>query len=156
MATSVVIDDILEHHGVKGMKWGIRRDRSSGPQDVTIRKSRFPGSKRLVTKGGGGHASTESALKAREIGQVGKKSGLHALTDDQLRTYQNRIQLEQNVSRLQYNEKSAGSRFIDRLLGRQGNRLADEAARQGGAKVGRYALKKAVKRSARVAAIAAA
>jgi hypothetical protein len=154
--SALTVGDILEHHGVKGMKWGIRRDRSSGPQDVTIRRSKFPGSTRLKAKGGKGHPSTESGLGARKIGQIGKKSGLHALTDEQLRTYQNRIQLEQNVSRLMYGEKSRGAQFVDQFLGRQGSRLANEAARSGASKGGALALKKAKKRSVRVAKVAAA
>lgn len=154
--SALIVNDFLAHHGVKGMRWGIRRDRSSGPQDVTIRRSKFPGSTRLKAKGGRGHPSTESGLSARRIGQVGKKSGMHALTDEQLREYQNRIQLEQNVSRLMYNEKSRGSQFVDQFLGRQGSRLANEAARAGAAKGGKLALKKAAKRSVRVAKVTAA
>jgi hypothetical protein len=152
--SSMLIEDVLTHVGVKGMKWGVRRKATVGPQEVIIRDSRIPGSKRLVTKGGGGHPSTKEALSARQIGQVGKKSGLHALSDQQLNQYARRIQLEQNVARLQYNEKTRGAKFVDSFLGRQGSQLANSAAREAGAKTGRYAVKKAVARGGRAAAVA--
>lgn len=152
MDTSRVIEAVLSHHGVKGMKWGVRRKATVGPQEVVVRDSRFPGSRRLVTRGGGGHPATASAVSARKIGQIGKKSGLQSLSDQQLRDYQNRIQLEQNVSRLQYNQKTRAGKFIDQFLGRQGSQLANAAAKEGAAKLGRQAIKRSVK----VAAVAAA
>jgi hypothetical protein len=150
------VNNLLAHVGVKGMRWGVRRKATVGPQEVIVRDSRVPGSKRLVTKGGGGHSPTKEAIGAREIGQVGKKSGLHTLSDQQLQQYAKRIQLEQNVARLQYTQKSRGARFVDSVLGRQGSQLANAAAKEAGVKAGRSALKAAVKRSAKVAAVAAA
>jgi hypothetical protein len=154
--SAMVIENVLTHFGVKGMRWGVRRKATVGPQEVFISRSRVPGSKRLKAKGGGGRPSTKEALSAREIGQIGKKSGLHALSDQQLNQYARRIQLEQNVARLQYNEKTRGAKFVDQFLGRQGSQLANSAAREAGAKAGRTAVKKAVARGGRAAAIAAA
>lgn len=141
------IDDILEHHGIKGMKWGVRRSR---PSAVTVSDK----GKKLKTSGGHGRPATESAVRARVTAQVAKKSGVKALTDQELRDYANRIQLEQNVSRLMYNEKSRGAKFVDNMLGRQGSQLANEAAKQGATKTGRAALG-AAKKSRRVAKVAA-
>jgi hypothetical protein len=149
------VENILAHFGVRGMRWGVRRKATVGPQEVFVSRSRVPGSKRLKAKGGGGHPSTKEGLSAREIGQIGKKSGLHALSDQQLNQYARRIQLEQNVARLQYNEKTRGAKFVDGLLGRQGSQLANAAAREGGAKTGKFALAKAKEKSKRVAKVSA-
>jgi hypothetical protein len=148
------VENILAHFGVRGMRWGVRRKATVGPQEVFVSRSRVPGSKRLKAKGGGGHPSTKEGLSAREIGQIGKKSGLHALSDQQLNQYARRIQLEQNVARLQYNEKTRGAKFVDQFLGRQGSQLANSAAREAGTKARNAAVKKAVARGGRAAAIA--
>jgi hypothetical protein len=115
--SSMLIEDVLTHVGVKGMKWGVRRKATVGPQEVIIRDSRVPGSHRLVTKGGGGHPAVPAAVRAQKIGRIGKKSGLKALTDEQLQEYVRRIQLEQNVQRLQYTQLNPGQKFVKTLLG---------------------------------------
>lgn len=117
---------ILEHFGVKGMKWGVRRDRPSGPQPVTVRPSKFPGSKRLVTKGGKGHGTTEEATRSREIGRIGQKSGTKALSNKQLEEYNRRLNLEQNFNRLSYEDKNPGQKFVATVMG-HGQRQVSQA-----------------------------
>lgn len=143
------VENLLTHHGVKGMKWGVRRNRSS---NVTVSDKK----KKLKTSGGHGRPAHSDAVSARTLGQVGKKSGLKALSNQELQAYANRLQLEQNVSRLNYNEKSAPRRFVSSLLGRQGSQLANDAAKTGATKAGRGALNKATRKSIRVARTAAA
>lgn len=126
MDAAEAVADILKHHGIKGMHWGIRRDNPSGARPVTVTDKR----KRIATRGGQGFPATESAIRARVIGQQAKKSGTKSLTDQQLRDYASRIQLEQNVKRLQYNEKPAAQRWVLRLLGRTGDQSAQQAANQ--------------------------
>jgi hypothetical protein len=151
MDTPEVVEEILEHHGVKGMRWGVRRKATVGPQEIIVSDRR----KNVKTSGGAGHPATESAVRARVIGQKAKKSGLKSLSDQELRDYASRIQMEQNVSRLMFTQKSRGAQFADKLLGRKGSQLAEKAAQEGATRAGRSALNKATRKSIKVARIAA-
>lgn len=154
------VEEYLEHHGIKGMKWGIRRDRPSGPQGVTVRPSKFPGSKRLVTKGGGGHATVSEASSSRTIGQIGKKSGTKALTNAQLEEYNKRLNLEQNFSRLHYSDKNPGQKFVATLMGHGSRQLTDAGNQVASHQVKKRLEKRGLiaisKKAAKTAAVAAA
>lgn len=112
------VEDILEHVGVKGMKWGIRKSESA----VTVSDRR----KKLKTSGGAGHPAHPEAIRAHTIGQIVKKSGTKAVSNQDLQIFANRLQLEQNVSRLTHNEKSAGLKVSGMILKQAGNKVISE------------------------------
>jgi hypothetical protein len=126
----------LKHFGVKGMKWGVRRSESA----VTVSDRK----KKLKTSGGVGRPATSDAIRARTLGQIGKKSGLKALSNEELQSYAQRLQLEQNVKRLNFNELNPGRKFVATILGRSGSSLASEAVNTGTKKAGKKALKYAL------------
>ena len=126
MYASEVVKNILKHHGVKGQKWGVRRKATVGAQEVVVRDSR----KKLKTSGGKGHPATSEAIRVSKIGQVGKKSGLKALTNDELQAYQKRVQLEENVKRLQFAQKNPGQKFVATILGQTGKTTVQNAANE--------------------------
>lgn len=126
VAMSDVVNDILKHHGVLGMKWGVRRKATVGPQEIIVSDRR----RSVKTSGGGGHPAHSDAVRARVIGQKGKKSGLKSLSDDELKAYQNRINLENNVKRLQYTQLNPGKKFVATLLGQTGKTTAQSAANE--------------------------
>jgi 2'-5' RNA ligase len=162
MSTDKVVDNILMHYGRKGMKWGIRsasgnlsslRSRkATGPQAVAVKGNRF-GGKKLKTSGGKGFPAHADAVRARKIGQIGKKSGVKTLSDKELETYSKRLNLEANVKRLNYNEKNAGAKFVATLLGQTGKTAAGNVAND----VASHQVKKhLVGKLAKVGAVAAA
>lgn len=123
--TSLIVEDILSHHGVLGMKWG-RRSSSSGPQSVSVRDR----GKKFKATGGAGHPGHKDAVAPRVSGRIAKKSGVKALSNQQLEEYNKRLNLEQNYKRLSYNDKNAGQKFVARLLGKTGQTQAEAAANQ--------------------------
>lgn len=119
-STSEVVEDILSHHGVLGMKWG----RRGASRSVTVTDK----GKKLKTSGGHGHPAHPDAIRARTAGQIGKRSGVKALSNEELQAYSKRLQLEASVKRLHYNDSSPPKKFVLTLLGQTGKNQAHELA----------------------------
>lgn len=92
-ASSALVDDFLEHFGVRGMHWGVRRAKAPPSVDAA--------------------SSTDVRTKIKDSG------GTHALTNRELQAYITRANLEQQYSRINTQtpaHKQAHS-FIKGLLG---------------------------------------
>lgn len=138
MSTVETVAEILAHHGVKGMRWGVRRKATVGPTEVIVSDKR----KKIKTSGGKGFPAHSDAVRARVIGQTAKKSGTKALSNQELQDYAKRIQLEQNLKRLSFHEKNAGQKFILTVLGQSGKIQAQDLSNEASAKVKKELIKK--------------
>ena len=138
MSTSEVVENVLKHYGVKGMRWGVRRERSSS---VTVSDKK----KRIKTKGGHGLPAHSDAVRARTIGQRGRSSGVKALSNDELNEYARRLQLEQNVKRLQYQDANLAKKFVLTVVGKTGQQQAQDVANQQASKAVARLMAKAAK-----------
>jgi hypothetical protein len=100
-----VVDTILEHHGVKGMRWGVRKDRGGGVTLLGRRRGTKP-------------VPSEDKLKAEAArSKLGKRGNSDALSNDELRTLLNRMNQEQNLSKALANQKNnTVTAFIGRKL----------------------------------------
>lgn len=116
------VTESLIHYGVKGMRWGVRRNRT--PTGVTVTQK----GKRLKAKGGTNQPASKDAIATKALGQQAKKSGIHSLSNKDLEAYNRRLNLEANAQRLNYQNKPAAGRFVSRFLGKQGSRALDKAA----------------------------
>jgi hypothetical protein len=136
------------------MKWGVRRNRT--PTSVTVSQK----GKKLKTSGGKNQPAHTDAVKVATIGQVRKKSGAHALSNQELEAYNKRLNLEASAQRLSYNHKSPGSKFVATLLGQSGKNsaqaLANEASTRAVKGVVSGGVKRHIKRTAAKGAVAAA
>lgn len=110
------VDEILEHYGVKGMKWGVRKDQSSSSGPTAVETKTIKG--HVITTGGKGHEPSEDALNAAIGKQKAKKSGLASLSNKELQAVVTRMNLEQQYSRLidQRAYSSAGQKFVSELF----------------------------------------
>lgn len=91
------IDEFISHYGVKGMRWGVRR-------------------KGGVSKGTGVKPVSGDALRTKKIKDKAKKHGTSSVSNKELRVAIERMNLEQQYSRLSAPPKSTGRKFVEGLL----------------------------------------
>lgn len=84
---------ILQHYGVKGMKWGKKKNPASS-----------------------------DAARSKTVRTTAKKKGVHTVSNKELQDAISRMQLEQNFKRLSINEQSAMKRWLTSTLTEMGKR----------------------------------
>lgn len=79
------VDDVLEHFGIKGMRWGVRR--REGP-DGTVSSGKIP------------VESSHDAARAQDYRTRARSDGTHTLSNQELKHLVDRLALEQRYSEL--------------------------------------------------------
>lgn len=101
---------VLEHFGVPGMRWGVRRGAPTAVAPSGM--SKVPhGNKRQTTikvEGGENHPAHKDAIVVAEAKAKLNKSGLAALSNKELQEVQTRLNLERNVTQLAGPSTSTG------------------------------------------------
>lgn len=119
---SVVVEGFLSHHGVKGMKWGIRKAGDGGsssktPREVKVTTKHDPsGRVRIKTSGGSHHPAHTDAILAKVASQKLKRSGMDSLSNEELTKLTTRLNLEQQTKRLRSGSGNAASKFVSSTL----------------------------------------
>lgn len=113
LAHSDDVSDILAHYGIKGMRWGIRRE---NPSAVTVSTRTTPVGTLIKTKGGERLPAHPDAIAAAIVAQKLKKSGKASLSNEELQKYVNRVNLEQQASALRNKNLSPGQQFVKQTL----------------------------------------
>jgi 2'-5' RNA ligase len=117
----------LAHYGVKGMKWGVRRNRAATSVTTeTIVNAGLRGKTKVKAKGGVAQDASPDAVKAAAQKQKLKKSGAAALSNQELAELGTRLQLEVNVKRLSEETSSSGRKFVKKRLGSEAQRVGSQ------------------------------
>lgn len=96
------LDDILEHFGVKGMKWGVRRDGSSGSS----------------------HTASPDAMRAQATTDTIHKHGVRAVSNEDLQHLVNRQRLISQHAALTADNVDKGKSVAQGLLKQFGKAVA--------------------------------
>jgi hypothetical protein len=148
LASKEVVDHILSHHGVLGMKWGQRRSREE-LASVSVKTRSSPYHKTKVrTSGGRGLAAHPDAVAAKVVTQKLKKSGMHTLSNKELQDLATRTNLESQINRSGVG-KSTVRKGLDFTNSQQGKELmsatSDSAKKIAATEAGRRIVKKVLK-----------
>jgi hypothetical protein len=144
--TSAQGRQFLSHFGVKGMRWGVRKDAAPGEIGATTTKTLVKRHAKVKVKGAGGHDATPDAVDAAVLRSKLKKSGAAALANHELRTLSERLQLEVNVKRLDKENSSEASKFIKKELSGQAKEVGRTAVREASKAAGKAAIAEAKRR----------
>lgn len=106
------LEDILEHYGIRGMKWGVRRSRTQIDNSP----------------------DSPEHTRARELHAKAKTSGTRKLTNKDLQDLNARLNLEQNFANLnaktkQKNAVATGAAWTGKKIGKFGDMALDTIVR---------------------------
>jgi alpha-galactosidase/6-phospho-beta-glucosidase family protein len=122
------VDDILAHHGVKGMHWGVRKERGSSV--VKSLKAKVAAKNVKV-------APSHDAAKASAAKEKLNKSGIHSLSNEELQSLTTRLNLEKQVTSIKK------TTFSDTVK-QQATKIIADAAKQQLTKIANDAVAKQV------------
>jgi|SRR5262245_15864714 len=101
------VDEFLAHYGVKGMHWGVRRNRPSGGGSSNPSTATKPKPK---------PRQSADATAAKKLKEKSKHGGADSLSNKELQTLVTRMNLEKQYSKLNEGDVSKGKKFFDEFI----------------------------------------
>ena len=102
----------LEHHGVKGMRWGHRK--------TPVRSSRQNSSS---TKTSSNRSSTKTSSNRSSKKTPSKKSKIKSMTDSEIQSRIKRLEMEKRLSTLSNEDRHPGTSFVKNALKDSGKQV---------------------------------
>lgn len=111
------LDEVLAHHGIKGMRWGVRRRTGSDGR----------------VSGGSSHETSSDAARATDYHTRARSSGTHTLSNQELRHLTDRMTLEMRYSEMTAKQApksklKTGGKFAGEFVAQVGKQQAQRAA----------------------------
>ena len=113
------MDDVLIHHGILGMKWGVRRYQNKDGSLTSAGKKRYSDNDNIK----------EAQQKNTE---EPKKKSVKDMSDEELRREVNRMQLEQNYLRMTGQNIEKGKSVAEIALGKMKESFVSTVAQKSG------------------------
>ena len=121
------VSSFIEHHGVKGMRWGVRkRDSGGSTSSTSITKRSTKKNGKVEVGKASKHNVSEDAMKTKLNKATAKKHSTNALSTAELQSLVNRMNLEQQYSKLTY--KPSMRDRAKKLIGKTMNDVAEKQA----------------------------
>lgn len=125
----------LYHHGVKGMKWGVRKARpSSGSRTTSVSNKKKVKSdnfvKSFITKRNKAKKQKLAVEQAKQEATKAKKKSVSEMTDAELRERISRLEMEKKYKDLLKSNQpqtSKGKKFVASVLEKSGQNIATQA-----------------------------
>lgn len=117
--------DCIKHHGVKGMRWGVRKDRYGTPTkkkrgynkttDNYGKTKDILNSSSKIANEGGKAVDAIDGMRERSASRKARKS-LSSMTDQELRAKVNRLNMEKQYSDLTSSDRGRGAYYLSSML----------------------------------------
>lgn len=140
------LENFLEHHGVKGMKWGVRRDRPSGAARRTAPASTHDRALQPTNHGispkvdGEHHLSKKLAAKVvtpkevsddaanhKELLSKVRTHGISSLSNPELKKFHERLDMEKKFSKFQEEQKAKKNTRTKKIMNKVLDQMAERA-----------------------------
>lgn len=116
--------DILQHYGIKGMKWGIRRTE----EQLARARGSLASSKSKLTSRVDKALGRSSAERAERSRRAKVRKNVRTTSDEDLRKEVNRLELEKKYKSLSDEDLKPGRTMVKKFLKSTGGRVVTSAA----------------------------
>lgn len=120
----------LMHHGVKGMKWGVRRYQKKDGSLTTLGRYKQYKTNKQRKKNLEKAREAKAAKKKAATQPVQKKKSVKEMSDAELQSAIRRLEMEQRYNQLSPKKVSKGKKVVDAILNDMAIPVAKDVGRQ--------------------------